>query len=165
MNAVAKVTTTAGHLLDGAPAARGDLTDESSTLSPNEVNVVVTTTKKHTLAALQAAGTLARNLHARLNILCAHVVHYLLPIEKPSVSIDFMEGELLDLAFQGASGHEEIGVQLYLCRDRRQALLRALKPKSLVVMGSRRSWWPTREKKLARLLRLSGHHVILVGAK
>jgi hypothetical protein len=31
---------------------------------------------------------------------------------------------------------------------------------SIVVLGGRKRWWPTREKKLARQLRRAGHEVV-----
>ena len=52
-------------------------------------------------------------------------------------------------------------VRIYLCRDRWQALEQALRPRSVVVIGGRKRWWPTRESRLARRLRRAGHEVIL----
>jgi hypothetical protein len=51
-------------------------------------------------------------------------------------------------------------VHVYLCRDRVATLRAVLKPHSLVVIGGRRTWWPTSEKRLARQLRRSGHQVV-----
>src|SRR5205807_6174084 len=82
---------------------------------------------------------------------------------RPPVSIELTERRLLDLARQGAQGPVVISVQLYLCRDRRLCLLEALKPQSLVVLGGRARWWPTKETKLARMLQFAGHHVIFAG--
>jgi hypothetical protein len=49
---------------------------------------------------------------------------------------------------------------MYLCRDSSETLLAVLKPRSLVVIGGRRRWWPTREERLAKKLRGAGHEVI-----
>jgi hypothetical protein len=54
----------------------------------------------------------------------------------------------------------ETTVQIYLCRDRVDTLKAALSTRSLVVIGGRRRWWPTAEKRLARSLRSEGHEVI-----
>jgi hypothetical protein len=51
-------------------------------------------------------------------------------------------------------------VRVYLCRDRAEVVRSVLKPHSLVVIGGNRRWWPTREKRLARQLRRSGHAVV-----
>jgi len=77
---------------------------------------------------------------------------------------DYTEQRLLDLAYRGAQGPLETSVQLYLCRDKRQALLRALKPKSLVVIGGKARWWPTKESKLAGVLRSIGHQVVVANS-
>ena len=49
---------------------------------------------------------------------------------------------------------------IYLCRDRVETLTAVLSPHSLVVIGGRKRWWPTAEKRLARKLRRAGHEVI-----
>lgn len=129
-----------------------------------EVNVLFTDTRG-TLAALQTAGTLARNLGASINIVVAQAVPYVLPLERPPVSVAFTEQELLELVSQGAQGPLETNVQLYLCRDKRQTLLQVLRPKSLVVVGGRTCWWPTWETRLAKALWSRGCHVILADPK
>ena len=53
-------------------------------------------------------------------------------------------------------------MQVYLCRDRNQTIRQALIPNSIVVIGSRKRWWPTREQWLASLLRRDGHQVIVL---
>jgi hypothetical protein len=53
-------------------------------------------------------------------------------------------------------------VQVCLCRDGRQTLEDLLRPHSLVVLGGRKHWWPTRESAMARRLRRAGHEVILI---
>ena len=55
----------------------------------------------------------------------------------------------------------ETTVRLYLCRDRLETLTKVLSPHSLVVLGGRKRWWPTSEKRLAGKLRRAGHEVIL----
>jgi hypothetical protein len=59
----------------------------------------------------------------------------------------------------------ETTVHIYLCRDWSDALSVLLRPQSLVVIGARTRWWPTRERRLARRLRRSGHKVILTETK
>jgi alkylated DNA repair dioxygenase AlkB len=55
----------------------------------------------------------------------------------------------------------ETTVRICLCRDRWEALEVLLEPRSLVVLGGRKRWWPTRESRLAQKLRRAGHEVIL----
>jgi hypothetical protein len=129
-----------------------------------EINVVFTD-DPGTLCALRTAGVLTHQLRAHINLLVPRVVPYALPLASPPVSIQFTERRLLDLAHRGAQGLMFTSVQVYLCRDRRLCLLGALKPQSLVVVGGRVRWWPTKEAKLARMLQFAGHHVIFAGLK
>jgi hypothetical protein len=71
--------------------------------------------------------------------------------------LDFSERQFRVLA--GQSPVDTV-VRIYLCRDRMDALVQMLKPRSLVVVGGRRRWWPTEETRIARRLRRAGHEVI-----
>lgn len=55
-------------------------------------------------------------------------------------------------------------IRHYLSRDRLVTLAAVLKRSSIVVIGGRKKWWPTREKILAWRLRRFGHDVILTEA-
>jgi hypothetical protein len=125
-----------------------------------EVNVIFTDHQR-TLAALKTAGALAHQLHARVNLLVPQGVPYALPLTSPPVPIQFTEQRLLDLAEQGAQ-ELDTSVRLYLCRDWQLCLLQTLKPQSLVVIGGRARWWPTEERRLARMLQFFGHKIIFV---
>ena len=138
--------------------------NEASASFAIEVNVIFTDSES-TLAALKMAGSLACNLGARINLVAAQVVPLVFPLTRPPVAVDYTEQRLLDLAYRGAQGPLETSIQLHLCRDKRQALLRALKPKSLVVIGGKSRWWPTKERKLAEVLRSKGHEVVVANLK
>jgi hypothetical protein len=131
------------------------LSDRRSTL---EVTVVFTKVPA-TLRALKMAAELAHDLNGRIRLLVPQVVPYPLPLEKPAVSAEFHGKRLQTLASRGSI---DTRVELCLCRDRYDALCEALGPEALVVMGMRRSWWPTAEKTLVRKLRRRGHNVVLV---
>ena len=131
------------------------LSERRSTL---EVTVVFTKVPA-TLRALKMAAELAHNLNGRIRLLVPQVVPYPLPLEKPTLSEEFNRRRLQTLASQGSI---DTCVELCLCRDRDAALCQALEPEALVVIGLRRSWWPTAEKALIRKLRRKGHNVILV---
>jgi hypothetical protein len=125
-----------------------------------EINVVFTDTES-TLAALRLAGDLACNLGARIHLLVPHLVPLYFPLTRPPVSIPFTQRGLLELAQRGTQGTLETAIHLYLCRDKQQVLFRVLPPKSLVIVGEKKRWWPTKESKLARMLQSQGHQVIL----
>ncbi len=123
---------------------------------------VVFTSARPTIAALKRAGELATRLNARITLVAPQVVPYPLPLSSPPVLIDFSEQRFRAIADESPV---ETTVRVYLCRDREETLLAMLKPQSLVVVGGRKRWWPTEEKRLARKLRRAGHEVVFTEAE
>jgi hypothetical protein len=119
--------------------------------------VVVFTSVEATLAALKEAGSMASSLGARITLLVPQVVPYPLALQSPPVLIDFNEKRFQVMA---SKSPVETSVQIYLCRDPFETLASVLSPGSIVVLGGRNRWWPTREKSLARKLRKAGHEVL-----
>jgi hypothetical protein len=136
-----------------APSAHGE-----ETQSRLDVTVVFTSPAP-TMAAVRRAGLLASPLNARISLLVPQVVPYPVPLESPPVLLDFSEQWCRDIA---AQSHVPTAVHIYLCRDAAGMIQALLPPHSLVVIGGRKRWWPTREKTLARKLRHSGHEVIFI---
>jgi hypothetical protein len=118
---------------------------------------VIFTSVDATLQALKRAGNLAHQLHGRIMLVAPQVVPYPLPLTSPPVLLDWNERRLRVIADQS---EVETIVRIYLCRDRWQALEHLLRPHSIVVVGGRKRWWPTRESRLARRLHHAGHEVI-----
>ena len=127
-----------------------------------EVNVIFTDPHA-TAAALKTAGSLARDLGACIRVRAAIAVPYALPLDKPPVSVGFIEELLSDLVCRLELDTFEPSVHLYLCRDQIETLLRVLRPNSLVVIGGRNRWWPTAERRIARILQSKGHRVVRLG--
>jgi len=123
---------------------------------------VIFTTDEGTRAALRMAASLASGWTARVRILVAQVVPFPLPLASPPVLIDFNERRFQALAEQSPV---ETSVNLYLCRDRIETLLSALAPRSLIVIGGRKRWWPTAETRLAAALRRGGHDVLFAAGE
>lgn len=123
---------------------------------------VVHTTMEATVVALQRAAELSARLSARISLIAPQVVPFPLPLSEPPVVRDFSESALRSLA-----GHCPAGasVTIVLGRDLTEAVRTSLSPNSLVFLGARRGWWPTRERRLAGRLKKAGHEVILVEAK
>jgi hypothetical protein len=119
---------------------------------------VVFTAVDATLAALKEAGNLAGSLGARITLIVPQIVPYPLPLTSPPVLVDFNERRLRVIA---SNCRVETRVSIYLCRNSLETLQSVLKPHSLVVVGSRKRWWPTADKRLARKLRRLGHRVIV----
>ncbi len=118
---------------------------------------VIFTSVPATLTALKHAGELASRLGARITLVVPQVVPWPAPLETPPVLIDFNENRFRVLASQSPV---ETSVCVYLCRDRWEALKLILPPRSVVVLGGPKRWWPTRESRLVRKLRRAGHDVV-----
>ena len=119
---------------------------------------VIVTSPEATGFALKTAGGLAKGLGARIRLLVPQEVPFPLPLDSPPVLLDWSEKQFREIANQSPV---ETVVRLYLCRDRIETMKDALSPKSVVVIGARRGWWPfTFAQKLAAELRRAGHDVI-----
>ena len=119
--------------------------------------VVVFTSVNSTLAALKEAGNLANSLGARITLVVPQVVPYPLPLESPPVLVEFNENRFRVMA---SKSPVETSVQIYLCRDQFETLASVLKPGSIVVLGGKKRWWPTKDELLARQLRRAGYEVL-----
>lgn len=119
--------------------------------------VVVFTSVEGTIAALKSASNLVRGLRAHITLVVPQIVPYALPLESPPTLLDFSQRRLSEIA---SESRVETIVRLYLCRNPLETVTAVLKPRSLVVVGSHRRWWPTREQSLARKLQRAGHEVI-----
>jgi hypothetical protein len=128
----------------------------------SKLNVaVIFTSIESTLSALRRAGALANRLRACITLIVPQIVPYPFPLTSPPVLLDFTERRFRVIADESPV---ETTVRIYLCRDRVETLRDVLKPHSLVVIGGRRRWWPTPEKRLARRLRRAGHEVVFAEA-
>ena len=123
---------------------------------------VLFTTVPETLHALRTAADLASDPNARIEVLVPEIVPYPLPLDRPAVDRKFLENR-----YQKVLQQEGIrtGIRICLCREPRVALTSSLKSGSVIVIGLRRRWWPTRETRLARWLEEQGHRVVVVGGR
>ena len=142
-------------LSPAAPQPSGPAAGEAN----SRLNVaVIFTSVEATLAALKQAAELACPVNASLTLIVPQIVPYPLPLTSPPVLLDFSERRFRVIADQS---RVETTVRIYLCRDRDVMLRGILRPRSLVVIGGTKQWWPTPERRLARKLRRAGHEVIL----
>lgn len=126
---------------------------------------VLFTTKEGTLAALKAAQDLSRNLRLKVALVAIEPVSIHFPLDRPHIPVDFLEQRSLALLRESGMDAEEISIKLYLCRDRRQCLQRVLSPRSLIIMGGKKSWFAKREKRIEQWLQEMGHPVIFIDVK
>ena len=118
------------------------------------------TCRELTQAALAKAGELTRNLGARITLFTVHVAPFPLPLDRPDVPSSFLERKLAGVARAAAM---QADIRIAIARDAELGCQQILPPHSLVVMATRRRWWPTAEEKLARALAQAGHSVALLG--
>ena len=76
---------------------------------------VIFTDAQGTVAATANGRGLAQKLGAHLRLLMPYEVSYALPLTKPPVSVEFLEGQIRDLA---AKTGLEVAAQICLCRDK-----------------------------------------------
>jgi hypothetical protein len=124
--------------------------------------VVLHTSDASTLRALKTAAMLADELSARVHLVAPRVVPYPLALERPQVPVSFTARHLRELAL---AADVDVSADIILCRDLTTTLSAILRPKSLIVLGGRRSrWWNfswlDRENLLAQRLRKLGHQVV-----
>lgn len=136
---------------------------EGTSAEPLEVNVIFTELEA-TAAALKAAESFARALGAQIRLRAALVVPLQLPLDRPQVSVEFLEQALRDLVNRTTAGQLECTAHLYICRDSVDTLSEVVKPDSIVVIGVRKRWWPTATTRLARAFRANHGRVIVIGA-
>jgi hypothetical protein len=123
---------------------------------------VIYTTGQGTHLALKKAWALAQDLRAHVRLVYIYAVPYTLPLTKPAVPLAFLQDKLEKLA-SGFSG--EASVQIFLCRETLQTLEDVLPQASLVVLGGRRRWWPSKAQRLERRLQRLGHQVVFAEAR
>jgi len=116
--------------------------------------VVLHTTVAETLKALKTAAHLAQDLSARIRLLVLEVVPYPLPLDQPNVPLSFTTRRFRTLAHDVSI---ETSVDIHLVRDREKMIDSVLEPRSLIVMGGRRHWWPG---KLVKRLERAGHQLV-----
>jgi hypothetical protein len=125
---------------------------------PLEV-VVLFLKMQGTFEALEMAATLAKGLHASFRMIVLREVPYSLPLSEPAVSNEFAERQFCDYVL---NLNFDVKVDIYLCRSRNKELLQILKPHSLVILCTKKGWWPSPEKQLAKFLRKNSHQVLLI---
>src|SRR5215467_5233279 len=112
-----------------------------------------------TRSALKYAASLAMDLNVRLRLIDVHVVPYGVPLDAPTVSPRHLARRVRSLAMESEL---PISAEVIYARDWELGLRRALAPGSLILMAMKRSWWPTKDKRLAARLRKLGHQVMWV---
>lgn len=130
--------------------------NQARTIRTNDVYIVFTSNAA-TQQAVNVASRLADAMGASLTMVDFQCTRH---PDRPPVGDpgDEDKGLIERLRLDG----ERVNARFYVCRTVEQAIPLALSPHSLVVIGGRRSWLPTREERLRRALEAAGHFVIFV---
>ena len=127
-----------------------------------EINVIFTTLGG-TVAAIRVAAALSHTSGASVRLIDPRLVRYPLRAAgyalacAPDISLEEREREHV-VAFAGVP----VEVLVYKCGRITDAARVALRKHSLVVLGGRRSWFPTKLERLRRALESLGHVVMFV---
>jgi hypothetical protein len=120
---------------------------------------VVFTTVNDTIEAAKVAAGLATAMRVALRVVHFRTVPRQLPVNHPDgLSPIETQSFIARLRREGIAAR----VRVYLCRDERRTIGLAFRSHSIVVIGGRRSWWPTRAERWRRALEAAGHFVLFV---
>ncbi len=120
---------------------------------------VVYTGFDETVPAARAGADLARKMGVPLRVVHFRTVPHNDDVERPA-GMSPVETD----AFAERLRREQIDarVRVYLCRDEAASIPFAFKPRSIVLIGGRHSWFPTRIERWRHALEAAGHFVVLV---
>lgn len=102
-------------------------------------------------AALAQAAALTRNLTAHITLFAVW--------NKPHIYPALLEQKLVAVAREADTQAE---TRIVFAQDPDTGRKQILMPNSLVVMATKKRWWPTAEVKLAGALARAGHSVALL---
>src|SRR5437899_13036014 len=120
--------------------------------------VIPYTTPELTRAALRHAGVCS-DLDVHVALLDIQVVPFPCPLNQPPINKEFSKRRLQQLLQENRLSGQAAVVYT---RDWFEAFEKMLEPKSLVILATKKRWWPTRQDKLARTLAKAGHQVMLL---
>ena len=151
---------------DGSNKNRNNPEFDAFRLSDDEIDqlgtkggprvVVPYTTPELTRTALRLAAA-SSDLDVHVCLVDLQVIPF--PADLPPVDEECSERRLDELLKE--SGVPGIGLVFYTS-DWFRGFEKLLHAESIVILATKKTWWPTREKKLARMLRRAGHQVLLL---
>ncbi len=110
-------------------------------------------------AVLRRTESLTAGLNPTVRLIAVHAVPYPLPFGCPSMAHARLVEQLVDLASRCPF---RVEAQVALARFPDEGWRQLLKPGCLVMIGTRKHLWRTREEKLARDLARDGYRVVLL---
>jgi hypothetical protein len=136
----------------------GDISPRQPAIRTDAVSVVYTTVED-TLEAARVAADLAKGMGVPLRVVHFRTVPRQVPVDRPDgLSPIETQAFLARLRADGITAR----IRVYLCRDEMSTIGFAFRSNSIVVIGGRRSWWPTRAERWRHALEGAGHFVVFV---
>ena len=120
--------------------------------------VIPYTTPQSAQAALRHAG-ICSDLDVHVLLVDIQIVPFPCPLDTPPINKDFSEKRLRELLEESRLPGR---VAVVYARDWLESFRAVLEPASLVIVASKKRWWPTREKRRARALTKAGYQVMLL---
>jgi hypothetical protein len=141
-----------GGLTGGRPRC------EPTTGAPHQVYVVFTDPEE-TLGAVRVASQLASAIRSGVTVIHFRSIGFGAPLDHPAGVSPVETG-----AFKARLAAEDCDacVRVCLCRDPHRAIQSVIDRHSLIVIGGRHGWWPTRSSRWRRMLEAHGYLVIFV---
>jgi hypothetical protein len=150
------------HVLEDAWAAaesKGVAGQQRDQAVRTDAVSVVYTTVADTLEAARIGSVLANAMGVPLRLVHFRTVPPQVPVEAlGGVSPLETDGFIQRLWQTGIQAR----IRVYLCRDEMGTLGFAFREHSIVVIGGRRSWLPTRAERWRHALEAAGHFVVFV---
>ena len=140
-------------------SARPSLISESGAPAVPLNIVVPYTNPAPTARALKIALRFAQGIDSIVTLLAVHVVPYPAPLECDEGMRARLEAGVRAVVPPSST---VIRAKLVFARSREQVYAALFRERSLVVIGTRDCWWPTREERFARRLAKAGHSVAIV---
>jgi hypothetical protein len=130
----------------------------SEELRTDAVSVVYTTVDA-TIGAARIASELANAMRVSLRVVHFRTVPRQVPVDHPDGLSPIETTAFVErLRAEGIAAR----MRVYLCRDEAKTIPFVFRPNSIVMIGGRRSWWPTRAERWRRALEGAGHFVVFV---
>lgn len=131
-------------------------------MARTDVLYVVCTSRDDTLAAARVAAVIAKAMGATVTLV--HTCHVPDSLSPDTDAEEPTGPDAQDCLEQLRSEGIAARARVYMCRrgERLRAIQSAFRSRSLVVIGGRRSWWPTGAERLRRRLEGAGHLVLFV---
>jgi hypothetical protein len=120
--------------------------------------VVPYTTPQLTRLALRKAEEMASAIPSSIRVVRLQAVPFPLDLRNPPVALSILREQTRQVA-RGIPASE---IAVILTRDPEDALLKTLRPSSIVVIASEKRWWRTAQERLKRICERHGHQVALL---